>query len=83
MRAALLLSVMFVIGGLASLFGVPAIYVAAKPVFGVAGFATSLVFAAIPPLLVLGWRKYSRKATAALPQTDVPSNKSLERAREE
>jgi hypothetical protein len=73
---------MFVICGLAALFGIPAIYVAAKPVFGVAGFATSLVFAAIPPLLVFGWRKYSRKSTAALAQTAVPPNTSLERTRE-
>jgi hypothetical protein len=73
---------MFVIGGLAALFDVPAIYVAAKPVFGVAGFATSLVFASIPPLLVLGWRKYSRKSTAAIVQRDVPPNKSFERTRE-
>jgi hypothetical protein len=61
MRAAILLSVMFVIGGLAALFGAPVIYVNAKPVFGIAGLATSFVFAAIPPLAVLGWRKYSRK----------------------
>jgi hypothetical protein len=73
---------MFVTGGLAALFGVPAIYVAAKPVLGAAGFAASLVFAAIPPLLVLGWRKYSRKSMAALPQRDVPPNKSFERTRE-
>jgi 4-amino-4-deoxy-L-arabinose transferase-like glycosyltransferase len=61
MRAALLLSVMFVICGLAALFGIPAIYVHAKPLFGAAGLATSLLMAAIPPLVVLGWRKYSRK----------------------
>jgi 4-amino-4-deoxy-L-arabinose transferase-like glycosyltransferase len=61
MRAALLLSVMCVICGLAALFGIPAVYVAAKPLFGVVGLAASLVFAVIPPLVVLGWRKYSRK----------------------
>ena len=61
MRAALLLSVMCVICGLAALFGIPAIYVNAKPLFGVVGLATSLLFASIPPLVVLGWRKYSRK----------------------
>jgi hypothetical protein len=61
MRAALLLSVMSIICGLAALFGMPAVYFNAKPVVGVAGLATSVVFAAIPPLVVLGWRKYSRK----------------------
>jgi hypothetical protein len=61
MQAALLLSVMCIICGLAALFGIPAVYVNAKPVFGVSGLAASLVFAAIPPLLVLGWRKCSRK----------------------
>jgi|1185.fasta_scaffold742026_1 hypothetical protein len=61
MRAALLLSVMSVICGLAALFGIPAIYVNAKPLFGIVGLGTSILFAAIPPLVVLGWRKYSRK----------------------
>ena len=61
MRAALLLSVMCIICGLAAAFGVPAVYVSEKPVFGIAGLATSLIFAAIPPLVVLGWRKFLRK----------------------
>jgi hypothetical protein len=61
MRAALLLSVVCVICGLAALFGIPAVYASAKPLFGVVGLVTSLAFAAIPPLVVLGWRKYSRK----------------------
>jgi hypothetical protein len=61
MLAAVLLSSMCVICGLAALFGVPAVYVSSKPVVGVAGFATSIVFAAIPPAVVLAWRKYSRR----------------------
>ncbi len=61
MRAALLLSAMCVICGLAALFGIPAVYVNSKPLFGVVGLATSLLFAAIPPLVVVGWRKYSGK----------------------
>ena len=61
MRAALLLSVFFTICGLAALFGVPAIYVGGKPVFGFVGFATSLVFAAVPPIGVLGWRRMKEK----------------------
>jgi hypothetical protein len=52
---------MFVILGIAALFGIPAVSVNGRPVFGVAGLATSLVFAAVPPLVVLGWRKYSSK----------------------
>lgn len=61
MRAALLLSVMFMICGVAALFGIPAIGFNDKPVLGVAGLATALVYAAVPPLLVLGWRKIKRK----------------------
>ena len=57
MRAALLLSLVATICGLAALFGVPAIYVGGEPVFGFEGFVTSLVFSAIPPLGVLGWRR--------------------------
>lgn len=60
MRAAVLLSVLCVICGLAALFGIPAVYVFRTPVLGVAGFATSLVWAAIPPLAVLAWRRLSR-----------------------
>jgi hypothetical protein len=56
-RAALLLSGFFIIGGTAALFGIPAIYVHYKPVLGILGFLTALVFASIPPLAVLGWRK--------------------------
>jgi len=61
MRAALMLSGLFVICGVAALFGVPAIYVNYKPVFGGLGFVASLVYAAVPPLLVLGWRKVKAK----------------------
>jgi hypothetical protein len=61
MRAALLLSLMAVICGIAAAFGIPAIYVNARPIFGIAGLAASLVLAAIPPMVVLGRRKYSRK----------------------
>ena len=61
MRAAVLLSVAFIIGGLAAFFGVPAIYWNYKPIFGALGFAAALLFAAAPPLVVLGWRKLKRK----------------------
>jgi hypothetical protein len=82
MRAALLLSVMFFIFGLAALFGVPAIHVLGKPVLGVLGFALSLLLSAVPPLMVLGWRKSMGKRMAAVRPTDVSPNKSLERTRE-
>jgi hypothetical protein len=82
MRAAVLLSVFFVIGGIAALFGVPAIYVNNKPVLGVLGLATSLVFAAVPPLIVLGWRKMKSKSNATGTTGDAPPNNSLERTRE-
>jgi hypothetical protein len=52
---------MCVVCGIAALFGIPAVYVSAKPLFGVVGLVTSLGFAAIPPLVVVGWRTYSRK----------------------
>jgi 4-amino-4-deoxy-L-arabinose transferase-like glycosyltransferase len=61
MRAAILLSVMFTICGLAALFGVPAVYVMHRPIFGLAGLASALVMAVLPPLVVLGWRRYTRK----------------------
>lgn len=61
MRAALLFSVLCLIGGLAALFGVPAVYFGGKPVFGVLGLATALAFAAVPPLGVLGWRRLRGK----------------------
>ena len=79
MRAAVLLSVMCVICGLAALFGIPAVYVASKPVAGIAGFATSIVFAAIPPIVVLAWRKYSGRKADAVTTTYVPPNTSFER----
>jgi hypothetical protein len=61
MRAALMLSVLCIICGLAALFGVPAVYVGGKPVLGVLGFAASLVGAAVPPIGVLGWRRLKGK----------------------
>jgi hypothetical protein len=61
MRAALLLSVLCIVCGLAALVGVPAVYVGGKPVLGVLGFAASLVGAAVPPVWVLSWRKLKGK----------------------
>ena len=52
-----MLSGLFIICGTAALFGIPAIYVHYKPVLGILGFIAALVFASIPPLAVLGWRK--------------------------
>ncbi len=61
MRAAILLSVMFLICGVAALFGVPAVWVNYKPITGLAGLGLSLVWAALPPLVVLGWRRWKRR----------------------
>ena len=83
MRAAVLLSVVFIICGIAALSGIPAIYVGNKPVLGVLGFATSLVFAAVPPLVVLGWRKMKRKPMGTGTTGDVPPNTSRKRTREQ
>ena len=76
------MSVAFIICGIAALFGIPAIYVNYKPVFGALGFATSLVFATVPPLVVLGWRKMKRKPMGTGTTGDVPPNTALERTRE-
>ncbi len=58
MWTALLLSGLFPICGAAALFGVPAVHVDHHPVSGVEGLAISLVFAVVPPLIVLGWRRF-------------------------
>jgi hypothetical protein len=60
MRAALLLSLMSLICGVAALFGIPAIWVGGRPIAGIAGLLTALLFAAVPPLVVLGWREGQR-----------------------
>ena len=82
MRAAILLSIAFIICGIAALFGVPAIYAFYKPVLGVLGLATSLVYAAVPPLVVLGWRKMKGRSIGSGANGDVPPNTSFERTRE-
>ena len=82
MRAALLLSVAFVICGIAALIGVPAIYAFHKPVLGVFGLAASLVYAAIPPLVVLSWRKIKSRSMGRGANDDVPPNTSPERTRD-
>ena len=82
MRAALLFSLMWIILGLAALFGVPAISVGGKILVGVAGLATALAVGAIPPLVVLGWRKIRENQAAVVQSGDLPPNKSLERTRE-
>jgi hypothetical protein len=61
MRAAVLLSGLFIICGMAALFGVPAVYVSGRPILGVLGFVTALTSAVVPPLVILGWRKVSGK----------------------
>jgi hypothetical protein len=59
-RAAVLLSAMFLISGVAAFFGVPAISVHGKPVTGPLGLLVSLAMAATPPLVIVVWRKYRR-----------------------
>ena len=61
MRAAVLLSSLFLICGVAAFFGVPAVHIDGQPVLGVGGFLIALVSAAIPPIVVFGWRKISAK----------------------
>ena len=82
MRAAILLSIACIICGIAALFGVPAIYGFYKPVLGVLGLATSLVYAAVPPLIVLAWRKRKSASIGSGANGDLPPNISLERTRD-
>ena len=51
----------FLICGVAALFGIPSVQVNGHAIAGVAGFVTALVVAAVPPVVVLGWRKISAK----------------------
>jgi len=59
MRVAVLLSAFFLICGIAAFFGAPAVNFNGQPVLGVRGFLAGLVVAAVPLLVVLGWRKMS------------------------
>ena len=42
------------------LLGVPAVLVGGRPIVGIAGFLTALLFAAVPLGVVLGWRLVRR-----------------------
>lgn len=61
MRAACLLSVACIICGVAAALGYPAVYVAGRAVFGLSGFVIALVYASLPPLVVLGVRRLRQK----------------------
>jgi hypothetical protein len=61
MRAAWLLSLMIVICGVAAARGIPAVYVAGRPVFGLSGLLIALAGAALPPLAVIGFKKLRAK----------------------
>ena len=56
-----MLSAFFLICGIAAFFGVPAVSFGGQPVLGVRGFVAGLVVAAVPLLVVLGWRRMSGK----------------------
>jgi hypothetical protein len=61
MRAAILLSTLFMIGGIAALFGVPGVHVGNQFVVGVKGLLAAMMMAAVPPVLVLVWRKLQKR----------------------
>jgi hypothetical protein len=61
MRAAYLLSALFIVGGILAVLGYPAVYAAGRPVTGLSGLLIALVFAALPPLVVLVIRKLRQK----------------------
>ena len=77
-----MLSGLWIICGIAALFDVPAVHFNHKPVLGVLGFVTSIVLAAVPPLVVLGWRKLKGKQMVVVQNGDESPNTSLERTRE-
>ncbi len=61
MRAACLLSAMFVICGILAVFGYPTVYIGGRSTVGLSGFALAVVAAALPPLVVLGIRRLRRR----------------------
>jgi hypothetical protein len=61
MRAAFLLSGLYLICGVAAFFGVPAIQVHGQTLVGLSGLVVSLAMAAMPPIIVLGWREFRKK----------------------
>lgn len=61
MRAALLLSAMFIIGGILAALGYPAVYVAHRPAMGLGGLLIALFGACLPPLVVFGIRRLRQK----------------------
>jgi len=60
MRAAWLLSVLFIICGILAWLGYPAVYVGGEPVTGSKGLFLALIAAFFPPLVVLAIRKFRR-----------------------
>jgi hypothetical protein len=61
MRAAVLLSGLILVCGVAALFGVPAVFAGSHVVVGIRGLVVALAGAAVPPVVVFGWRKMSGK----------------------
>jgi hypothetical protein len=59
MRAAVLLSVVAIMCGIAAAFGYPAVWVNGAPVVGLRGLMASIPIAAVFPLAVLAWRTLS------------------------
>ena len=57
MRAALLLSLMVMICGMAAAFGYPAVWISGAPVLGLRGLVAAALMATAFPLAVLIWRK--------------------------
>ncbi len=60
MRAAWLLSALFIICGILAGLGYPAVHIGGKPVTGVNGLFLALIAAFFPPLVVLAVRKFRR-----------------------
>ena len=70
MRAAVLLSVLVLICGVAALFGYPTMAVNGDPVVGLPALLASAVLAAVFPGTVFVWRKLFRGSSNRLRQSE-------------
>ena len=70
MRAAILLSVLVVICGVAALLGYPTVGVNGNPVVGLPALLISVVLAAVFPGAVFVWRKLFSSRSSGLRQSE-------------
>ena len=66
MRAALLLSVLALVCGVAALFGYPTVSLNSTPAVGLPALLMSMALAAVFPATVLAWRKFFSSKSSGL-----------------